>query len=150
DPSPRPVSSRIQLRRTQERRHRFLKAAALVSILAVALVVMFAFLPDTSRGWTGWGWLSRKPANAPVADGPAVGFPADSCPCAPPDVPWEQDLGDVRDRLRALLVMRRSDPEAWLAVLARDYRRRTPRDDEVRDDLLRRLQEHFTEHLQSE
>jgi hypothetical protein len=46
--------------------------------------------------------------------------------------------------------MRRSNPEAWLALLARDYRTRTPRPEELREETIRRLQAHFTEQLQTE
>jgi hypothetical protein len=61
-----------------------------------------------------------------------------------PEAPWERDA-TTQQRFRAFLAMRRTDPNAWLALAARDYRTRTPRDGEVLDEAVRRLEGYFSD-----
>jgi hypothetical protein len=60
-----------------------------------------------------------------------------------PGKPWKQD-DSLRVPLKAnLLTMRRTDPNAWLALAAQDYKTRTPRDAEMLDEAVRRLGGYF-------
>jgi hypothetical protein len=49
----------------------------------------------------------------------------------------------VFGRMATLLTMRRTDPNGWLALAARDYKTRTPRDAEVIDETVGQLGEFF-------
>jgi hypothetical protein len=56
-----------------------------------------------------------------------------------PVPPWTMDEA-ARGRLKAnLLAMHRTHPDAWLALAARDYGQRSPRESELTDDALARL-----------
>ncbi len=67
-----------------------------------------------------------------------------------PPAPWQQ-VQDTRVAVKAnLLAMRRTNPDAWMALAAQDYKDRTPRDAEVIDEIIRRLRGHFQESLEYE
>jgi hypothetical protein len=60
-----------------------------------------------------------------------------------PKSPWTQD-NEVRLQLKAnVLVMRRTEPTAWFALAARDYKTRVPRDSEVLEEAVSRLSGYF-------
>jgi hypothetical protein len=60
-----------------------------------------------------------------------------------PQGPWIQD-SQVRLQLKAnLLAMRRTNPAAWFALAARNYKTRMPRDPEVIEEAVSRLNGYF-------
>jgi hypothetical protein len=138
------LSARIRARHAQERHYQIMKLAILVAVVA-------GFVSAVLYWWLGGspGWLSAGGGKSPPPTGSALELPAYNLRVVLPEN-WVQDRGEAHENLRALLVLRRSRPQAWLAVLARDYRDRTPREDELREETLRRLQGYFTEHLQTE
>lgn len=62
-----------------------------------------------------------------------------------PDDPWRRDDSVKRDLRVNLLGMRRTDPNAWMALGGQDYKTRTPRDSEVVDEAVRKLRSYFQE-----
>src|SRR5262249_12458709 len=60
-----------------------------------------------------------------------------------PGSPWKQDQ-DAARRLGASLAMSRRDPSSWFAIIARDYKDRTPRDDEMVNEAIVRLKQLFS------
>jgi hypothetical protein len=60
-----------------------------------------------------------------------------------PDSVWKQDnLARVHVKAN-LLAMRRADPNAWFALAARDFKKRTPSKTEVIDEAVKRLDGYF-------
>jgi hypothetical protein len=60
-----------------------------------------------------------------------------------PDAAWKQD-NQARVHVKAnLLAMRRTDPDAWFALAARDFKTRTPSKTEVIDEAVKRLEGHL-------
>jgi hypothetical protein len=60
-----------------------------------------------------------------------------------PDSAWKQD-NQARVHVKAnLLAMRRSNPDAWFALAARDFKSRTPTKNEVIDESVKRLEGYF-------
>jgi hypothetical protein len=55
---------------------------------------------------------------------------------------WKPDQ-EAKLALDANLALSRKEPNAWLAIIAQDYKTRTPRDAELHDEALRRLGKHF-------
>jgi hypothetical protein len=62
-----------------------------------------------------------------------------------PDV-WTMDT--TKKALRAVVAIKRSDPDVWLAVAAQDYGVHRPRDSELLQDAVRRLEKYFGENLE--
>jgi hypothetical protein len=94
-----------------------------------------------------WRWLaSRVNKDEAVPPGATIlNFSAFSCQFVQPEPPWEiDDAGSIKRALKADLVLRRTAPNAWLALLMKDYKDQTPADGEVRDELLRRLANYFS------
>jgi hypothetical protein len=148
---PPPDLSPLTLRRGITRRPRSrARSAAVFVVLAAAGAGMF---------YLATGPLPRLgipvPAEPTRASGAAVPgrvnrYPRENCRFALPEGPWRAEEGAAKQSLRALLVMRRSNPEAWLAVLAKDFKDRTPAEAELRDEAVRRLSAYFSEHLETE
>jgi hypothetical protein len=59
-----------------------------------------------------------------------------------PGPPWKED-GDAARRLGATFAMGRRDPNSWFAVVARDFKDRMPRDDEMLREAVNRLRQLF-------
>jgi hypothetical protein len=59
-----------------------------------------------------------------------------------PPAPWEQDRDAERD-FPANLVLRRTGPNAWLALVAHDHKDRMPREDELLRGAVSRLRRYF-------
>lgn len=59
-----------------------------------------------------------------------------------PPAPWERDDRTGID-FRANLAFRRTNPTAWFALIARDYKTRTPRDSEIQEQGVRLLEDFF-------
>jgi hypothetical protein len=60
-----------------------------------------------------------------------------------PESAWKQD-NQARVHVKAnLLAMRRTNPDAWFALAARDFKNRTPNKSEVIDEALKRLGGYF-------
>src|SRR5262249_4302630 len=53
----------------------------------------------------------------------------------------EEGVKYVQIGIKALLVLRREEPNSWMAVLAQDYKDRTPQDAELVEEGVRRLRE---------
>src|SRR5262249_38284533 len=67
-----------------------------------------------------------------------------------PGEPWQSDDA-TRVAIKAnLLVLRRSNPDAWVALAAREYKGRMPRDGENVEEAVRRLRGYFNESLEYE
>jgi hypothetical protein len=66
-----------------------------------------------------------------------------------PPAPWKMDP-DTRQRLHTGFAWRRTEPNACLAILAKDYKTRTPPDPEMLEEAERHLQGYFHEHLEWE
>jgi hypothetical protein len=62
---------------------------------------------------------------------------------------WQLDTRTKID-LKVAVGMRRSEPNAWLAVLTNDYKTRTPQDAEMIDEGVRRLKAHFKDRFEWE
>jgi hypothetical protein len=60
-----------------------------------------------------------------------------------PGGPWQPDP-DAARRLGAVFAMGRHDPNSWFAVVARDYKDRMPRDDEMLREAVARLRQLFS------
>jgi hypothetical protein len=101
--------------------------------------------------WLLRGWLARLDEGT-ATDQPAAGayestqynfrFQA-------PPAPWKEDM-QTRLDLRTGVALRRTDPNAWLALLTTDYHTRTPTDADMVDEGVRRLKAHFKEGLEWE
>ena len=75
--------------------------------------------------------------------GQKVQLPLHNCQFIVPPAPWAQDISLRVPTGANLLTLRRRDPNAWLALAAKDYKTRTPRDAEVIDEGVRRLEGYF-------
>jgi hypothetical protein len=60
---------------------------------------------------------------------------------------WELNP-TIRTGLKALVAVERAEPDAWLAIAAKDYGMRKPRDAELIKEAMERLQEYFGETLE--
>jgi hypothetical protein len=88
-------------------------------------------------------------------EGPVLGdvikAPQANCQLIMPSTAWQEDEGGAKGRLKALLVMRRDKPRAWLALLVKDYKDHPADEAEIRNEALRRLGNLFNkENLESE
>jgi hypothetical protein len=59
-----------------------------------------------------------------------------------PGKEWQLD-NEAKLALDANLALRRKDPNAWLAIVAHDYKKRSPRLAELQDEIRSRLEKHF-------
>ena len=75
--------------------------------------------------------------------GQKADFPLHNCRFIVPPDPWVQDNTLKVPTQANLLTLRRKDPKAWLALAGKDYKTRTPRDAEVIDEGVRRLDSYF-------
>jgi hypothetical protein len=74
-----------------------------------------------------------------------------NCQLVMPSTAWQEDEGGAKGRLKALLVMRRERPRAWLALVVKDYKDKPGDEAEIRHEALRRLGNLFNkENLESE
>jgi hypothetical protein len=72
-------------------------------------------------------------------------FPQLNCRYLLPERGWEPDAGDLKSAFKtAALVLRRSSPEAWMALLVQDCRDGTPPENELREEAIRRLGAYFS------
>src|SRR4029077_20096042 len=60
-----------------------------------------------------------------------------------PASPWEEEEGPARASFKAALVLRRTNPSAWMVLFAKDYKDHLPADAELRDEAIRRLGSYF-------
>jgi hypothetical protein len=95
------------------------------------------------------GYLSAvgeawKPADEAPAGG-VLEFPKHNVRLQTADRSWRTEAGIKRVQIdiKGLLVLRREDPNSWLALLAQDYKDRTPQDGELVEEGVRRLREFF-------
>jgi hypothetical protein len=117
-------------RRKKGRRWPWLVAFAVVLLLIAGGVAALAF----HNHWLG--------GDASGDDVPPLQSAALNFHFRTPRAPWAQDKGVERE-LGANFAMRRSDPNAWFALAARDYKDRTPRDDEMLREAVARLRKLF-------
>ena len=82
--------------------------------------------------------LTPKPSGVSKEEPPK--FIAKNVSFDPPTAPWERD-DETNKTLNApiLFVLKRTDPEAWIAFGARDFDPREPRPSELRDGLFQKL-----------
>jgi hypothetical protein len=95
------------------------------------------------------GYLSAlgeagKPGDRAAAAG-KFDFPRHNFRFVSSDPSWKREEGikHVQIDIKGILVLRREKPNSWLAVLAQDYKDRTPPDGELVDEGVRRLREFF-------
>jgi hypothetical protein len=90
-----------------------------------------------------WYKLTAKPDESTRE--PATNFPEKNLSLVEPATPWKQD-GEMQGSLGApfFRVYRRDNPEAFIAVGARDYVDRAPRPSELRDTLIFALERLLT------
>jgi hypothetical protein len=114
--------------------------SVVVVALGAGLVAALRWLPT----------LVHQPAG-PEPAGIQVRFAQFNCQYLKPGRLWSVDDGDIKRDLRAALVLRRREPRAWMALLVKDYKGRTPIDEEVREEAVRRLGGYFnSESLEQE
>jgi hypothetical protein len=113
---------------------------------AVVLVALLALL-----GWQARRWLSRlddvpsgELSSTQPFDSTAYNFRFQ-----PPPAPWKPDLS-TRLGLKTGLAFRRTEPNAWMALLYTDYKDHTPTDGELVEGTVRRLKDFFKEGLEWE
>lgn len=101
-------------------------------------------------GYAGWRWrslfLDESGAELP---GTVSLYPQLNCRYNVPDKPWVSD-NEVKSHLKALVALRRTRPEVTFALVVRDFKDRTPRDGEVRDEAIKRLSAYFADSLEWE
>jgi hypothetical protein len=136
-------------RRRRSRWARWTTPAVLLGLLLGAVVAGCHLAPHLAD-MSLWPGPSKDNEREVVDAANEFPVPALNFRFTVPDRPWLQDLGEARPGLKAALVMKRTDPDAWLAVAARDFKTRTPRLDEVREEAVRRLENFFTDHLETE
>lgn len=116
--------------------------------LGVAAVLLVAF---GVVGWLARGWLF--PGNPTADNEPAPGGVHESrmynYRFQYPPAPWKLDA-PTKLGLRTNMAFRRTDPNAWLALLTADYKDRTPTDAEMVDEGVRRLKAYFKDSLEWE
>jgi hypothetical protein len=144
---PPPSVQRTLARRGRDRWARWTTPAVILGLLLGGVVAGCHLAPHLAN-MGSWPVPARDDSRE-SADS-AHEYPALNLRFAVPDRPWLPDLGEPRQGLKALLAMKRSDPDAWLALAARDFKTRTPRTDEVREEAVRRLENIFTDHLEAE
>jgi hypothetical protein len=103
-----------------------------VVCLGTGLVVALRWLPSL---------LPRETEAEP--EGVRVRFAQFNCQYLKPGQPWSVEDGGIKRGLHAALVMQRREPRAWLALFVKDYKGRTPLDEEVREEAVRRLGGYF-------
>ncbi len=107
-------------------------------------VVLFVALLGLGVGAVAaWKWLPGLMHEDKGATGAWVEFPQFNCRFLKPGLPWDKEDGKIKRGLEAVLVMHRTGPQAWLALLAKDYKDHTPRDSTVRDEATRCLGGYF-------
>jgi hypothetical protein len=90
-----------------------------------------------------WRWLPALLREEQTLSGDLVTFPQFDCRYLKPEPPWETEDATIRHSLKALLVMQRTAPTSFLALLAKDYKNQAPTDAEVQAEALRRLGDYF-------
>jgi hypothetical protein len=146
-----PRVQRTIARRKSSRWSRWVTPAVLLGLLAAAVAAAVIWLPRLVREMKSASLLpGPSQGEADLAGGSTVESPALNYRFTLPDAPWHPDLGEARQGLKATLVLRRDEPEAWLAFWTRDYQNRTPGADELREEAVRRLEGYFTDSLESE
>ncbi len=107
-------------------------------------VVLFVALVALAVGAVAaWKWLPDLMREDEGPKGVWVELPQFSCRYLKPGVPWDVEDGTVKRSLDAVVVMRRTSPRIWLALLAKDYKDHTPLDSTARDEAIRRLGNYF-------
>ncbi len=89
----------------------------------------------------GVGYLLNRIVHESGGFGPAYRSPGLNFTFALPGG-WSQEKEGPRT-FPAMLVMRREEPNAWLALHAQDYKDRMPRDDEMLREAVARIRKHF-------
>jgi hypothetical protein len=110
----------------------------LVGVLGVAVVTGLGIagqLPAPLSSW--WSFLFATGGNGPTFESRKQNFSFRT-----PDRPWMSDQ-DVKIGLKADLAMRRSSPNRWLAIIAKDFKDRNPRDSDLIDEAANRLRGYF-------
>src|SRR5581483_8529649 len=116
--------------------------------LPVALVLGLLALAAGAAGWVYRdAWLGG--AGPSEEDAPAVQSLPMNYRFRPPRAPWTEDRGVLRES-GASFAMRRTDPNAWFAVLVKDYKDRNPRDDELEHEAVTRLKKLFKKGVEYE
>lgn len=138
-------------RRAQERRRRLITLGVFVGLGVALLAAGVYWIPDLLKDWEAHGYVPGAMRDERRRQsGPSQEFAALNFRFTLPSGEWQTDQSNAREDLHAVFVLRRSEPDAWLAVIARDYKTRTPRDDEVREDGVRRLERYFRDNLETE
>jgi hypothetical protein len=116
----------------------------------VLVSLVLGLLLLVAAGVTGWvfreAWLG---GGTPDEDAPAIQSLPMNYRFRPPRAPWAEDKGVLRE-LGASFAMRRSDPNAWFAVVIKDYKDRNPRDDELEREAVSRLRKLFKKGVEFE
>jgi len=113
------------------------------SRLQTVLLVGIAALGLAAAGIAVWYKLTAKPGGS--AGDSATSFPEKNISIVEPAAPWRQD-GEMQGVLGApyFRVYRRDNPEAFVALGARDYIDRAPRPNDLRQTLLSALERLLT------
>jgi hypothetical protein len=121
-------------------RGRPFRKAWLVPVVLAGLLVVLAV--------AGWIFHDRLGGTTPDAP-PEVQSVRMNYAFRPPAAPWKEEE-DLRQRLGAGLAMGRRDPNSWFGLVARDYKDRMPRDDEMLREAVARLEQLFNKTAQWE
>jgi hypothetical protein len=117
-----------------------------MTALSVLLVGVLAVIVVTGLGIAGqlpeplskcWNFLFAGGSSGPTYDSTRLNFSYRT-----PDRPWVKDP-DVKSGLKADFAMRRPSPNRWLAIVAKDYKDRNPRDSDLIDEVANRLRGYF-------
>jgi hypothetical protein len=114
-------------------------------------VMLVIFAGIVGGGIAGWPWirntlipLARTVVNndEKVSTGSVKRFEKHNFSFAFPDKDWKDDKGTGM-AVQANIAMRRTDPNAWMALAFRDHKTRNPRDAEVVDEAVGSLNAYF-------
>jgi len=114
--------------------------------LSVLILGMFGVATVTALGVTGnlpspldsaWAFLFSREGREPGQDYRKYNFRFRA-----PDSPWTPDQ-DVKLGMKVEFAYRRTAPNRWLALVAKDYKDRSPRDSDLHDEIIPRLRAYF-------
>lgn len=140
------VPSLVSRRSSSWKRGRSRGLSARVVALAVLACGVLAVVAITGLGITGqlpaplnsyWNSLITGGGNGPSYESRKLNYGYRT-----PGRPWTTD-SEVKNGLKAEFAMRRSSPNRWLAIVAKDYKDRNPRDSDLYDEVVSRLRVYF-------
>jgi hypothetical protein len=118
---------------------RFVALAVLIfGVLGVVIITALGItgnLPPPLD--SGWAFLFSRVGKEPGQDYRKYNFRYRA-----PDSPWTADQ-DLKLAMKVEFAYRRSSPNRWLALVAKDYKDRSPRDSDLHDEIIPRLRAYF-------